>query len=90
MANIPFLGVSPAHLNSFFDQLKVSDSFLYTRSYIFEEIAKMAERREKTIEPFPKDSSEYKQYGDRIVKITDDIMVNKEQIFQFDPEYLDI
>jgi len=85
---ITFLSIVTNH-NLFFSKLTVNDIFTYSSAYLFDEVAKIAERRCLSIKYCNINSLEYKKYGDRTAKVIED-RLNIEKIFHFDPEFLDI
>ncbi len=90
MANIPLLGMNGMDdLDRFFDQLKAGDIFTYSSGFIYGEIKKMAERRNRDVQYCSRESKESKRYGDLTVKVVGNKLI-EEQIFHFNEDMIDI
>jgi hypothetical protein len=79
-------------INLFFSRLKGGDIFRYSIAYMFTEIKKMAENRrvDIDIEYCKPGSREHKKYGHSTVRVITNEEKEKEKIFHFNPQYLDI
>lgn len=88
MTRIPKITLS-TNIDSFFSKLKLGSIFRYSYAFMFSEIKSMADRRGINIEYCSSGSREHKKYGDSTIRVVGN-EEEKEIIFHFNPQYLDI
>ncbi len=85
---IPKITLSTS-LDSFFSKLKPGSIFRYSYAFMFFEIKTMANRRGVNVEYCSPGSREHRKHGDSTVRVIED-EEEKEIMFHFNPQYLDI